>query len=225
MGRLVRIMVLATATAGGLAGCGEDAPTDVAPPEVTPAAETQPAPDPDNVLRSPVEGRLEADGRLRIADIRLTVPPLWRKVPPLASLRAANLIVPGRDGADQAEVTFLWFEPGLGGTDELNIERWTQQFLDPTLSEPVEPAVETFTADDLEITVVRLEGQMRKQGADWYVPEQVMHAALVRGGEGLLVARLVGPSVTADAAASSFRTMLESAELVPDEDAKPDDPG
>ena len=129
-------------------------------------------------------------------------------------MRAANYTVPGRDGAEAAQVVVFYFGPGQGGSVENNVLRWRQQFKpnpDGTLQEP---RTETFEAGGMQVTLVELAGEWQRMGASWYTPDQLFLSAIVESPGGRVFIRFAGAAATVEANREEFNTMIRGLRTV-----------
>jgi hypothetical protein len=116
--------------------------------------------------------------------------------------------VPGRDGTPAAEIVVF---QGIGGTLDMNIQRWQGQFRPNEDGTPIEPLIDTITAgDDMEITLVEFVGDWRRMGAAAPTPDQQMIMAVVDSPRGLLFIRFVGDQSTVAPNRNAFIDMMRS---------------
>lgn len=128
---------------------------------------------------------------------------------PSSRMRAAEYAVAGPAG--EALMTVFHF-PGMGGTTQDNVARWTNQF------EGAEAETETVQRDGFEITTVDTTGTFRDTMMTARQPNRPPPAAanqrllgvIVVGPEGPVFFKLLGPVETVTAAESAFEHLVGS---------------
>jgi hypothetical protein len=130
-------------------------------------------------------------------------PATWIWHPPSRQFNIAEYAVPGQDGADQARVAVIT----AGGSLEQNVARWKTMFRTAD-QKPVEPKIEKFQADGMNVTVVEFGGEYRGMGAPTFTPDQLFIAGIVEAPAGQVVVRFVGPTATVEANRQAFIEML-----------------
>jgi hypothetical protein len=206
----------------GLAGCGGGDQEETGP-TTRPAEETGPGVDgaksqaagggaPAGTPEAP--SATEDAKTARFGGFIAPKPAAWTWYPPETRMRVANYAVPGVDGADQAHVVIY---EGIGGSPEMNIQRWAMQFRSPD-GGAVEPVVETIEVAGMPVTLVELKGEHKATRASAYTPDQIMLGALIEAPEAPIQITLVGPSATVEANREAFRAMIEGMERVDNAD-------
>src|SRR5690348_1474442 len=84
------------------------------------------------VLAAALPGLSAADNatQFKVSEFTFTRPAKWPALeidPAMASMRKAQLRVPGENGAE-GEVVFYYFGQGQGGNAQANVQRWFGQF-------------------------------------------------------------------------------------------------
>jgi hypothetical protein len=188
-----------------LAGCDDPASKQAPAPAAT-TATTAPAPPPPPSVAPPGRARPDDDPRVaEFAGFTAPKPPTWLWQPPQGRMRAANYVVPGRSGANQAHLIVF---QGIGGGAEANIARWTNQFRGPDEG-PVDPELTTRQAGDLAVTLVELHGDRMKMGAGWYTDDQTLLAAIVDTPDGAMHITLAGDRGTVEDNRAAFLAMID----------------
>lgn len=178
-----------------------------------------------------------ADGSFRHADwhpspdptratfhgLEFDKPALWIETPPVTSLREANYTVPGRQGAQAAELAVLWFDIEFALPMTVHIKRLQSQFEPNESGDRPEASVETLDAGGLPVTLIDLRGAYVKPGSAWYTPDQRVTTAILETDRGQLLLRLAGPAATVQANLDAFRSMVESVRKI-DADGSADRP-
>jgi len=162
------------------------------------------------------QGVQEAMGRARTtslpllhgAGLALPVPPEWRPVEHASPMRLGTF--EAGKGDQRVEIVFFHFGKGQGGGAEANLLRWSRQVLDEQ-GRPVEPAIETFTAGPLRVTLGAYEGTyLAGPPGSTPTPQRGwgLVGAVVEGGpDGAVFARMTGPA----AAVRAMRPLLTAA--------------
>jgi hypothetical protein len=140
----------------------------------------------------------------RFAGMTAPKPPSWKWQPPENQMRAANYVVPGPSGTDQAHLVVF---QGIGGGVQMNVDRWKGMFRTAD-QRPVEATMTKLDVGGLPVTIVELGGEYKSMGAGWYTPDQLFLAAIVETPGGDLQIRLVGETATVEAAREDFMTLV-----------------
>lgn len=181
------------------------APTSPAVP-VVPAVPTAPV--------TPVAPPAPRDPAPR--ELTFAAQPGWREEPPSSSMRRAQYVLPGADGAAEATLVVYYFGAGGGGGIEANVTRWAGQFEQPDGSDSLD-ALERVdgTLHDLDVTYVSLSGTYVAEtspGSGEHVNEDdwSLRAAILDAPEGAYYLKLVGPAATVARWESSWTAFLEA---------------
>lgn len=186
-----------------------DPPPLVAAPAV---AESPDAPGPPAL--APVNAQ-EQTTTGAAAGVAWTVPPRWVVQPP-RTMRMATYLIPKADEDDEpGECAVFYFGRGQGGSVDLNLQRWRDQFESDTGAQP-SLAQRTSTINDLAVTTVSLAGTylasmgpMFQSGAV-KKPGYRMLGAIIEAPEGNVFVKLTGPEKTVLGADSEFQAFLNS---------------
>jgi hypothetical protein len=158
------------------------------------------------------------DGRLAMGPFTMAVPADWTAKPITSSMRAADFVLPGKPGED-AELIVYYFSAGGAGSIEDNVNRWLDQFEQPSGKPSREVAkIEKTKFAGQDATFVSLTGRYHAAampGATEMVDkaDQALLAAIVGSPQGPYYFKLVGARTTVEASAKAFRTLLDSLKL------------
>lgn len=144
----------------------------------------------------------------RIGSVRFDRPNGWDYSRPSDGVRAAQL--EKKSGGTPLLITFTRFPPGSGGSVQANVDRWVGQFLSP--SAPAEILKPEGTA--LPLTIVRLAGTMRggvPGGPAQNTPDRLLLGAILESPEGLVIAKLTGPTSAVSREEKMFAEMIRTA--------------
>jgi hypothetical protein len=132
-------------------------------------------------------------------------------------MRKDQYVLPGIDGAENAELAVFFF-PGTGGGVEENLKRWYGQFKQPdgsAMEDHVER--EKITVNGLPVTVVYLTGTYLKSmspmmagGPTEEFPGYAMLGAIVETADAPWFLKATGPQQTIDRWRASFDTFVQS---------------
>ncbi len=149
------------------------------------------------------------------AGIAWTVPPRWEVQPP-RTMRVATYLIP-KDAEDDepGECAVFFFGRGQGGSVDLNLQRWREQFETDSGGQP-SLAERKSTINDLAVTTVSLAGTylasmgpMFQSGAV-KKPGYRMLGAIIEAPEGNVFVKLTGPEKTVLSAEGEFQAFLNS---------------
>jgi hypothetical protein len=144
------------------------------------------------------------------AGLELTVPEGWRSEPPESSMRAAQLVVPGDDGAGQ--LTVFHFGAGGGGGVDANLDRWLSQVVaDPG----ADPHRQVFESAGSRIHFLDASGTVKASRVGSFPakdePGWRLFGAVIEAEGGPWYLRLVGPRATLAAQRDAFLKMVREA--------------
>jgi hypothetical protein len=108
-------------------------------------------------------------------------------------------------GENQAHLVVF---QGIGGGRDANIARWESQFRSAE-QEQVKAVVSDIEVDGVPVTLVEIEGEHMKMGAQWFTPNQLFLAAIVQAPDGDLQIRLAGQKETVEAQRDAFMAMVQ----------------
>jgi len=212
-----RVLVSIVAMAVFTAGCNRDEPvppseTVTAPTVVPPTtAATSPTTDPTSGQPARLPWRPSDDPKkATFLGLVADKPATWIEHPPQGQMRLANFTVPGRDGTEAAHIVVFYFGAAQGGSIDANIDRWQTQFEPDANNDLVEPAIDTFEADSMAITLVEFAGSWKKMGAAWFTPDQLFMMAIVETPRGNVFIRFAGQTATVEANRAAFVRMIRS---------------
>ena len=149
------------------------------------------------------------------AGVAWTVPARWEAQPP-RMMRVATYLIP-KDAEDDepGECAVFYFGRGQGGSVDLNLQRWREQFETDTGGQP-SLAERKSTINGLAVTTVSLAGTylasmgpMFQSGAV-KKPGYRMLGAIIEAPEGNVFVKLTGPEKTVLGADGEFQAFLNS---------------
>lgn len=149
------------------------------------------------------------------AGVAWTVPARWEGQP-ARMMRVATYLIPKAEGDDEpGECAVFFFGQGQGGSVDLNLQRWRDQFETESGGQP-SLAERKSTINDLAVTTVSLAGTylasmgpMFQSGAV-KKPGYRMLGAIIEAPEGNVFVKLTGPEKTVLGAEGEFRAFLNS---------------
>ncbi len=134
-------------------------------------------------------------------------------------MRVAQFTLPkAQADIEDAELIVFYFG-GAGGSVEANLERWTNQMLQPDGSSSAEVATTTsFMVGELAVTVLDVPGIYAAEvrpgsGMRYHKPGFRLKAAVVETPAGPYFFRLTGPEQTVRTWDDGFTSLLESVRL------------
>ena len=145
--------------------------------------------------------------------------PEWIVESVSSPMRVAQFTLPKAEGdVENADLTVFHFG-GAGGTVEANLERWTNQMLQPDGGRSADVATTTsFMVGDLGITLLDVPGTYAAEvrpgsGMRYYKPGFRLKAAVVETPSGPYFFKLTGPEQTVRTWEDRFSALLESIRL------------
>ena len=160
---------------------------------------------------------LTLTGWAQAPSLAVNPPPEWISVPVSSPMRLAQFTLPKTAGdAEDADLTIFYFG-GAGGTVEANLERWTNQMLQPDGRRSAEVATTTaFTAGDLLVTLLDVPGIYAAEvrpgsGVRFHKPDFRLKAAVLETPAGPVFFKLTGPAGTVETWDEAFVALLQSA--------------
>ena len=151
----------------------------------------------------------EDPSRAEFAGLKGPIPATWKWDPPRHHFRAAQWVVPGRDGAEPAELVVTTFPEASGNTIQNNIERWKQQFRS-TQGGPPKPVVEKKIVNGLSITMVDLEGEYLGMGGGFHKTDYRMLVSIVEAPNRSVFIKLIGPHATITANQDGYGKLIDN---------------
>ena len=151
-------------------------------------------------------------GKAEFAGLSGPIPVTWTWEPPRHHFRVAQWIVPGREGAEPAELVVTTFPEASGNTIQNNIDRWTRQFRS-TDGSPPRPTIDAKTVNELSTTMVDLEGEYLGMGGGWHKADYRMLVTIIETPDGSVFIKLLGPAETVSANADGYKTLIQNLTL------------
>jgi hypothetical protein len=155
------------------------------------------------------------DGRLALGPFTLVAPSAWTVKPITSNMRAADFMLPAKQGGD-AELIVYYFGKNGAGSVEDNVNRWVDQFEQPSGKPSREVAkIEKTKFAGQDATYISLAGRFVGQAMPGVAQpadkaDQALLAAIIDSPTGPYYFKLVGAKPTVDAGAKAFRAMLDS---------------
>ncbi|MXW04540.1 MAG: hypothetical protein F4Z81_05665 [Gemmatimonadetes bacterium] len=223
MPRYLALAICAVSLYGIAAACGNggdqsgsrspEQPADPPPLVAAPAVAERPgAPGPPGA--APVNSQEQSTSGAA-AGVAWTVPPRWEVQPPRTMRMATYLIPKDAEDDEPGECAVFYFGRGQGGSVDLNLQRWREQFETDTGGQP-SLAERKSTINGLAVTTVSLAGTylasmgpMFQSGAV-KKPGYRMLGAIIEAPEGNVFVKLTGPENTVLSAESEFQAFLNS---------------
>lgn len=147
--------------------------------------------------------------RVEVGGLHSLKPASWTWQRPTVQFRTLQFTVPGRDGADAADLIFSLFVGREGGPLQLNIDRWGNQFLDEN-GQGTKPLQDELVEFELPMTLVEHRGSYLSMGAAAPRAAYAQLAAIVEAPGRRLFIRLTGPEATVEANRAGFVEMLRN---------------
>ena len=146
-------------------------------------------------------------------------PDEWISQPVSSPMRVAQFTLPKAEAdIEDAELVIFYFG-GAGGSVEANLERWTNQMLQPDGSSSADVATTTsFMVGELAVTVLDVPGIYAAEvrpgsGMRYHKPGFRLKAAVVETPAGPYFFRLTGPEQTVRTWDDGFTSLLDSVRL------------
>ena len=150
------------------------------------------------------------------ATLRFDTPDGWIAVEPDSPARVAQFVLPrAAEDADDAECAIFNFG-GEGGTVELNLERWTNQMLQPNDRPSADVATTSrFEMGGMQVTLLDVPGIFAAEVLPgsrmrYYKPGFRLKAAVVETPDGPLFFKLTGPEATVTRWEPAFTALIDS---------------
>ncbi|MXY15442.1 MAG: hypothetical protein F4Y57_00120 [Acidobacteria bacterium] len=151
--------------------------------------------------------------------LRYDAPAAWIAVEPSSPMRVAQFPPPRRPPhAEDADCAGFYFG-GEGGTVEANLDRWTNQMLQPDDSPSADVATTTgFEVAGMPVTVLDVPGIYAAEVVPgskmrYYKRDFRLKAAVVESPDGPYFFKLTGPSRTVARWEADFNTLINSVRL------------
>jgi hypothetical protein len=148
--------------------------------------------------------------------LNFNTPSAWVQMETDSAMRVAQFLLPRRDGdVEDAELAVYYFG-GEGGAVEANLERWTNQMLQPDGRPSADVATTTsFEVAGLPITVLDVPGIYAAEvqpgsGMRYFKRGFRLKAAVVETPSGPYFFKLTGPAQTVARWESGFTSVLQT---------------
>lgn len=148
--------------------------------------------------------------------LRYDAPAGWMPVEPSSPMRVAQFLLPRADGDPEDAECAVFYFGGEGGTVEANLDRWTNQMLQPDDSPSADVATTTsFEVGGMPVTVLDVPGIYAaavRPGSmmRYYKRNFRLKAAVVETPDGPYFFKLTGPSGTVARWEPAFDALINS---------------
>ena len=148
--------------------------------------------------------------------LRFDAPVDWVRADTGSEFRVVQFGLPRAEGDPEDAELVLYYFGGSGGTVAANLERWTNQMVQPDGRQSAEVATTTgFEVSTLPVTVLDVPGIYSAEvqpgsGMHYFKRGFRLKAAVVETPEGPYFFKLIGPSRTVATWDSKFTTLLQS---------------
>ncbi len=171
-----------------------------------------PPPPPELTQQQLPPGHPDISGEVvrAVAGIRWTVPSSWSAAP-ARQMRVTTYTIPAAAGdTEGAECGVFFFGSEQGGSVQMNIDRWVQQF-----ENPKGPEQSTKEVNGLKVVLVKIAGTYLAPGgpmmqATGKHENYRLLGAIVAAPEGSVFFKLTGPAKTVGAAEKDFNALVQS---------------
>ncbi len=152
-------------------------------------------------------------GVVTVAGVSFTPPSEWTAENPSSPMRAAQYSLPGRAGGGEASFVVYYFGKGQGGSAGENVERWQEQFSDPS-GQKAPGRVETIRTNGLSVTTVTASGTYSSGvpmgGPSAPQPGFALWGAIVEAPDGNVFLKVTGPQKTVTAWTPELVSLLKT---------------
>ena len=148
--------------------------------------------------------------------LRFDPPPDWVRIETSSPSRVAQFGLPRASGDSEDAELVVYYFGGEGGAVEANLERWTNQMLQPDERSSSDVATTTsFEVAGMSVTVLDVPGIYTAEvqpgsGMRYYKRGFRLKAAVVETSAGPYFFKLTGPSRTVTERESAFNALLSS---------------
>lgn len=145
-----------------------------------------------------------------VAGVKWAAPERWGQGGERPMRVATYTLPPAQGDTEQGECAVSYFGSGQGGDIDMNIDRWVNQFENPSGLQK-----EPMDVNGLKVTRVKLGGTYLAPGGPMMQSQgkkenfQLL-GAIVEAPDGLVFFKLTGPGKTVEAAEKEFHAMLAS---------------
>ena len=154
--------------------------------------------------------RAEDHATFPVGDFTFTRPPNWQWVESTSQMRKAQLKVTDAVSKSGADVAFYYFGAGGAGGVQANVDRWLNQFAEP--SDQINAKVEHTTAGKTKLTYVQAEGTYKSGmpgGPTTPNPGYALIGAILESDGGNVFVRMTGPKELVKSSMLEFKKMIE----------------
>ena len=162
------------------------------------------------LLISTIGLRAEDHATFPVGDFAFTRPAKWEWVESTSQMRKAQLKVSDVAGKARADVAFYYFGTGGAGGVQANVDRWLNQFAEP--SDQINAKVEHVTVGKTKVTYVQAEGTYKSGmpgGPVTPMPGYALIGAILESDNGNVFVRMTGPKELVKSSMVEFKKMIE----------------
>jgi hypothetical protein len=155
--------------------------------------------------------RAEEHATFPVSEFTFTRPVKWEWVESTSSMRKAQLKVTDAAAKTSANVAFYYFGAGGAGGVQANVDRWLNQFAEPT--NQINAKIENATVGKTKVTYVQAEGTYKDGmpgGAVRPMPGFALIGAILESDEGNVYVKMTGPKELVKSLEAEFKKMIES---------------
>jgi len=145
-------------------------------------------------------------------DFTFTRPAKWEWVESTSQMRKAQLKVTDAASKAIADVAFYYFGARGAGGVQANVDRWLNQFTEP--SDQINAKVEHTTIGKTKLTYVQAEGTYKSGmpgGPTTPMPGYALVGAILESDNGNVFVRMTGPKKLVQSSLMEFKKMIEGA--------------
>ena len=148
--------------------------------------------------------------------LQFDVPPDWLRIEPTSPMRMAQFALPRVDGDPEDGECVVYYFGGEGGTVEANLERWTNQMVQPDDRTSAEAATTTsYEVAGMQVTVLDVPGIFAAEvqpGSKmrYYKRGFRLKAAVVESPDGPFFFKVTGPDRTVTRWEPTFSALIDS---------------
>jgi hypothetical protein len=155
--------------------------------------------------------RAQEHSTFPVGEFTFTRPAKWEWVESTSPMRKAQLKVTDAASKASANVAFYYFGTGGAGGVQANVDRWLNQFAEPT--NQINAKIENATVGKTKVTYVQAEGTYKDGmpgGATTPRPGFALIGAILESDEGNVYVKMTGPKELVKSLEAEFKKMIES---------------
>lgn len=154
------------------------------------------------------QGAATAPVAASFLEYRTTVPVGWVAATPSSTMRLAEYRVSATNGVIPVEIVVYFFGPGQGGSSQANLDRWKNQFSNPTGGDVAE-TVRRDTTGAFPLTIAEYSGTYARGTGAGSSPDAARRghkliAVVAETPRGTLFFQCFGPVAAVDAQRAAY---------------------